>query len=109
MTNMDAPIASVMLNVDTLERRKGEAKDPFAFLLAGRRIEMKDSSEIDWQVLMELDHPIDLLRATLSKEDREFLAEQRFPGWKLREIMRRYYDYHDIPMPMGKDVASRLL
>lgn len=99
MTNNDA----VDFNLDTYEYEK---KDNFAFVLAGRRIELTDPNQVDWKVLAEMQAPVELLRhVTTSDEDRTWLREHPMPIEGLKQMMERYSRHFGLP-EMGKGAGS---
>lgn len=95
----------VQLNLDTLERQR--TYEEFAVVVGGRRIVMVDARELDWQDLLEIQHPIQFFKHCLTEEDRKFLAAQRLPGWKLNELIQAYNDHFDIDTP-GNGAGLRM-
>lgn len=85
---------NVVLDLDSVERE--EKFDPFTVRIAGRTITMTDPAEIDWQDLLALETPVDFLRFCMSADDRDFLAEQRIPGWKLGRLMEAYQRHYKL-------------
>lgn len=103
----------INVNLDDLERE--ESYKPFAIQLGGRRIEMVDPAEIDWQDLLEIENPVYFLRYALSEEkpedeelsDKDFFKAQKIPGWKLGKIIELYTKHYGLDKP-GNAVASRI-
>jgi hypothetical protein len=95
------PLAKkVNLNLDELER---EGKAPFAFVLGGKRVEMKDPAEIDFKDLLAIEHPANFLKFALSDEAKQVLYENDLPGWKFNKIIEAYMEYYDLdPARAGK-------
>lgn len=94
----------VNINLDELER---EGKAPFAFVLAGQRVEMADPAEIDFKDLMTIQHPANFLKYALSDEAKKVFAENPLPGWKFNDLIKKYMEYYDLdPNAMGKDWLS---
>lgn len=89
--NGDSP--SVDFNLDTFEL---EAERPFAFVLGGRRIQLKDPNHIDWHDLADIDGPVELANICMGEEDREFFLEHPLPTGKLNELMRRFQKHTGI-------------
>lgn len=94
----------VMSNLDEMER---DSKPPFAFVLAGHRVEMKDPAEIDFKDLMTIEHPANFLKYALDDEAKKVLAENEVPGWKFNNLIEDYMKYYDLdPARAGKGWLS---
>lgn len=97
MTNVTRlPEPGVILDLDTEERDPKDVKDPFVFVLGGRRIQMKDPSEIDWRDLAAVSIPGDLLRVAMTNEDVDHMRKQSIPAWKFNKLMAGYYAHYDL-------------
>jgi hypothetical protein len=94
----------VNTNLDEMER---DAKPPFAFVLAGQRVEMKDPAEIDFKDLMTIEHPANFLKYALSDSAKELLAKTKLEGWKFNKLIEDYMKYYDLdPNAAGKGWLS---
>lgn len=90
------PDLSVVLDLDSAERPEEDVKPPFIVKVGDRKVQFKDPNEIDWKVLAEVDHPADLIRISLTKEDRKHVMETNLPGWKFNRLISTYYDHYDL-------------
>lgn len=90
----------IVLDLDVLERKPEDVVKPFKVNLAGRVLTMTDPAEIDWQDLLLLDDPVELIRYVLSDEDRDFLRDQKMPGWKLEILMEAYSKHYRLDKKM---------
>lgn len=86
----------IHLDLDAAERPADEVKEPYTFTIAGREITMIDPGELDWQDLLFITNPMDFLRYALSSEDRDFLLDQKVPGWKFGLLMEGFYKHYDL-------------
>jgi len=89
---------TAMLDLDALER-EDPAKNlpPYSFLLHGRRIELIDPVEIDWQTLIEMaQNPGTFATAAMNRSDREYFESYEVPSWKLDKLIDGYQEYYDI-------------
>lgn len=93
------PAGKINLDLDTLEKEKDEVKEPFVFVVDGREITMVDAADIDWQDLMQIENPVQFFRFAISKEDREFLVEQKLPGWKIGKLTEAYMKHYGLGEP----------
>jgi|SRR5215216_784640 len=94
----------ISINLDELER---EGKEPFSFVLAGERVEMKDPSEIDFKDLMTIEHPANFLKYALSDEAKELLQKTPLEGWKFNSLIESYMEYYGLdPKAAGKGWLS---
>jgi hypothetical protein len=84
----------IHLNLDEAERPDDQKFDLFAFNLKDRRIEVSDPAEIDYQDLLECETPIEFFRFTMSQDDRDFLAAQRMPAWRLGLLLEKYLTHY---------------
>lgn len=90
------PEPGVILDLDTAERPKEDVKAPFVVKIGGRQVTFKDPAEIDWQDLAAASAPGDLIRVSLSREDRVHLSEVNMPTWKFTKLMDAYYTHYDL-------------
>lgn len=90
------PDLSVVLDLDTETRPEKDIKPPFVVKVGGKAVTFKDPGEIDWRVLATVDTPADLVRVSLSSEDREHLTSQVLEGWKFNRLMDSYYQHYDM-------------
>ena len=92
----------VHFNLDTVERRPEETFDVFATVIEGRRIEITDPAEIDYQDLLGCDSPLEFLRFTMTEEDREYLRSTRIKGWRLGKLIEAYLAHYKAEERMDK-------
>ena len=90
------PDLSVVLDLDAEERPEEEVKPPFVVNVKGKKIAFEDPANIDWRDLASVDQPVDLLRVSLSREDRNHLMSAELPFWKFEKLMEGYYSYYDL-------------
>lgn len=90
------PDPSVILDLDAEERPEEEIKPPFVVNVGGRKISFEDPANIEWRALASVNIPGDLIRISLSKEDREHLRELALPAWKFNKLMKGYYDHYGL-------------
>lgn len=95
MTTENLP-ENVNLNLDAVERPAEDRVDPFKVVVGGRVITMTDPEEIDWQDLLTIEDPIQFLEFCVSEEDRDYLAEQKIPGWKFGHLIQGYQKHFKI-------------
>lgn len=90
------PDASVILDLDNEERPEEEVKPPFVVNVGGKKITFTDPAEIEWRALASVVIPGDLIRISLSKEDRDHLKGLALSSWKFNKLMKGYYDHYDL-------------
>lgn len=98
MTNVSKlPTPGVVLDLDAYERPENEVKPPFIVKVAGRLVTFADPMDIDWRDLAVVEAPGDILRAALSREDREHITNQKIlPTFKFSKLIQDYYTYYDL-------------
>lgn len=87
-----ADTGKVHFDLDTVER--DETFEPFAVTIKGRRIVISDPADIDYQDLLTVQQPLEFFKFTMSQEDRDYLREQHFPGWRLGKLFEAYLDHY---------------
>lgn len=100
MTDQLPGDVNLTLDLDALERPAKDVKPPFTVKVGDRVLTMQDPEELDWQDLLDLQHPIDFLQYVLSDDDRQHLMNQNMPGWKLSKLMDKYTKHFDIDKKM---------
>ena len=85
----------VHFNIDTFER-EGGSKEIFAAVVAGKRIQMTDPVELDWQDLNNLDSPDEFLAYCFSEEDRKYFMAQKIEAWRLNGLMDAYMKHYGL-------------
>lgn len=90
------PEPGVVLNLDDAERPEKDIKPPYVVTVGGRNVTFADPNELDWRDLASIDGPHDLLRVSLSTEDRVHLASTDLPGWKFNKLIDGYYTHYDL-------------
>ena len=97
----DSP--SIHLNLDTLER--GDAPDPFGFVLGGDRLVCADPQDLDYRAFDEIPAG-DLLAQfrVLLADDEQFekFKAQKLPLWKMRKLSSAIMEHYG----MGEGSAS---
>lgn len=84
----------IMDNLDEFERT--ERYELYAFGFKGRRIELVDPAELDWQDLANLRDETEFLKLSMSDEDLGFFLDQKVPVWRVKELMERYFKHYGI-------------
>lgn len=90
------PDRSIVLDLDIEERDPKEVKPPFVVRIGGRDLTFADPADLDWEDLASVDVPSDLFRVSLSREDRNFLYDQKLPTWKFSKLLDAYSTHYDI-------------
>lgn len=90
------PTPGVVLDLDAEERPEAEIKPPFTFVAGKREITLADPADVHWRDLAAVQEPGDLLRVSMTREDRRHLVEQNLPTWKFNRLMEKYYEYYDL-------------
>jgi hypothetical protein len=88
----------VTLNLDTYER-EGARPEPFVIVVGGRRIEMSDPAEMDWQDLVDVNDPFAVAETFMSEEDAEYFLEFRMPAHKLQAFSRAFQQHYGLGSP----------
>lgn len=81
-------------NLDDVEREK--TYKPFVTAVNGHAVTMKDPSELDWKILLEIESPVMFLRHCVSEEDKDYLREQNIPGWKFGKLIDAYMKHYGL-------------
>ena len=90
------PDPSVILDLDAAERPEEEVKPPYVVKVGGKSITFTDPAEIEWRLLASVELPGDMLRISLSEEDRAHIRSVQLPGWKFNKLMKGYYDHYGL-------------
>lgn len=88
------PEPGVVLDLDAETRP--DAPPPYVIKVNGKSITFADPDEVDWQDLVSISIPADLLRVSLSKEDRKHLNDAKLPTWKFRKVIDGYYEHYNL-------------
>jgi hypothetical protein len=91
------------VNLDTASY---EEYEEFSAIVNGRRIVLKSPHELDWTVLLEIDHPIQFLNHVVADEDMDFLRKGKIPAQKFNRLMEDYQKHFGLG-DRGKGGASR--
>lgn len=86
-------------NLDELDRDSSEVREPYGFVWGGNTLVASDPADKDWQELMDSDGELAVLKSCLSDEDLGKFLAVRAPGWKLRELVRRFLAHFGIEEP----------
>ena len=73
--------------------RKNKDREPFRVDVNGRIIEMTDAADLDWKVLLEIEHPVLFLKYCVSDADRNWLREEPLKG-AVCNLMIEAYQKH---------------
>lgn len=98
----------VQLNLDTWED-PDRVKEPFAVVVGGQRVVLKDPKDIDWQdlrVISQAGDPHLFFEYCFSEEDKTYFMEQRIEARKMNKLMEMYFRHYKIEMPEGNSIAS---
>lgn len=87
---------SINFDLDTVERDPKEVKPPFRTKVGDRVIEMVDPSTLDWRDVMLMTNPTDLIRLSLSAEDRTHLQSVGFESWKFGKLLEAYSEHFEL-------------
>ncbi len=88
-----APTQPVDLDLDALER-DGSRPGPFSFQIEGKRFQLSDPQDVDWQdLLVAQRNPLMFIRFTLGEQSyKEFLA-LKIPEWKIEKLMVAFFKH----------------
>jgi hypothetical protein len=90
------PTPGVILDLDLEEKPEEDVKAPFIVNIGGRPVTFANPADLDWLDLASVEIPADLIRISLTPEDREFILAQRLPSWKFGRLMKVYYEHYDM-------------
>lgn len=96
MTVSQLPEPGVILDLDLEQRPPEDVKPPFVIKVHDKLITFADPAELDWQALAAVNIPADLIRVSLSTEDRDHITSKPLPSWKFNKIMESYYTHYDL-------------
>lgn len=96
---------NVTLDLDAYERPAKDVKDPFTVKLGGEVITFKDPEDLDWQDLLDIEHPAHFLRYAVSREARQHILALEMPAHKFGKLMESYQTYFGLEEKM--DAARR--
>lgn len=89
----DENVKELPVNVDLdldAEDEGYEPRPPYQVRIGGKVISLTDPEEIDWQDLMDVENPVNLLRYALNDEDRTHLYGLGLPARKLTKLVEGY-------------------
>jgi hypothetical protein len=85
------------MNLDELER-EGGPRQPFDFVLDGKRYLLADPQELDWQdVISAMSNPVMFFRLVLPPEDHVTFFRAKIAGWKMNALMGSYQTHYGLP------------
>lgn len=90
------PDPAVVLDLDAYETPEDEVLPPYVVKVGGKNITFLDPGDIEWRLLASIENPGDMIRVSLSKEDREHIREQEISGRKFGALMKGYYDHYGL-------------
>lgn len=84
------------LDLDNYQK-PAEAQIPdFKVKLGDRVVVFTNPDEIDWKDLLDITDPVQFIRFSCSKEDREFIFSADLPGYKMSALMEAYQTHFKI-------------
>lgn len=86
---------------------ESKQREPFRAEIAGRVIVMTDAADLDWKVLLNIEHPVEFLRHCINDEDRDWLREQNIKGAVFNKMIEAYQRHYGLG-ERGNGIASRL-
>lgn len=86
----DLPSSAVDFDLDHVEKDPQDVKPPFRATIGGRVIEMGSPDDVEWQDMLYLENPVELLQFVMSEDDLRHLRAQKLEGWKLGKLMDAY-------------------
>jgi hypothetical protein len=102
----------IAINLASLDREDAPAKP---FVVSGPKgehenetVTFTDPSDLEWEVLLVIDRPVEFLRHVLSEQDRKTFKSWRLPGWQMRAVMQDFQTYYGLDK-LGNGDASRTL
>lgn len=94
----------ITLNLDTVE---AEQTEPFTFSIGAESFEVTDAKDLDWQVLMDLETPLDFFRFCMKEEDKDRFLKQTISGRQMNALLEAYMKHYGIG-DKGNAAASRI-
>ena len=82
----------IHFNLDTAERP--DHFEVFVANIAGKAVPISDPADLDYKVLLAVDSPFEFFRHCMSQEDRDLLAAQDMPGWRLGLLLEAYLKHY---------------
>lgn len=90
------PDPAVILDLDAYETPESEILPPYVVKVGGKSITFLDPGDIEWRLLASINTPGDMIRVSLSQEDRNHIREQQISGRKFNALMKGYYDHYGL-------------
>jgi hypothetical protein len=87
------PTGEVDFDLDAEEKDPKDVKPPFVANVGGRKVSMISPDDVDWQDLLVMENPVELLQYVISTEDLKHIKSLGIPGWKLGRLMDRYSEH----------------
>ena len=99
----------VDLDLDVMERERGDIKPSLHVRVNGRVIEFRSPKEIDWVDLADLgDDPVEFVQLCCAREeDAAWLISQTIPSWKAEKMVEHFMQHFGISTRRGNRTASR--
>lgn len=98
----DLPVSGVDFDLDSVEKDAADIRPVFVTNVKGRKVEMTSPDDVDWQDLLLMQNPVELLNFVVSKEDLAHIRAQNIPGWKLGKLMDAYSLHYGLDERMRK-------
>jgi len=100
VSDLNLPPEEVDFDLDTAEKDPEDVKPPFRTRVNGRVLTFGSPEDVDWQDLLLIQSPVDLLQFVLETKDLRYLREQALPGWKLGKLMNAFSEHYDLESRM---------
>lgn len=93
---------NVDLDLDSYAKPADQEIPDFTVRLGGRVVTFTNPDEIDWQDLLDITDPVQFIRYSCTKEDREHIVSLRLPGFKMSKLMEAYQTHFQIEDKMDR-------
>lgn len=90
----DLPVGDVDFDLDALEKDPKQAVDTFAANIGDKRIEFANPEDVDWQDLVLVETPVDMVQFLVTEDDLKHIRAQRIPSWKVGELVNRILSHY---------------
>jgi hypothetical protein len=84
------------LDLDSYQKPVEEQIAPFTVKLGQRIVTFNNPDEVDWKDLLDITDPVQFIRFSCSREDREFIFGQKLEGYKMAKLMEAYMTHFKI-------------
>lgn len=97
-------------SLDVAEAERAEEvkdRESFRIDIGGHTIEMVDARDIDWKILLEIEHPVQFLKYAIKPEDQAYLRRADISGAVFNSLIEAYMRHYGLES-RGNGNASRL-